>query len=520
MADYDVIVIGGGIGGLAAGGLMARDGRKTLVLEQNKRIGGFCSTFEHRGYRFDLGASIVELADVYERFFRLMGTSLAEEVDLLPLDPIYTYLLADGTEIRYPALTEAVAEEFMKISPRDARSWLAYAEDMRGFIDIAVSTLFFTPVLSFKDLVKMFADNPKVLKYLPLFVNSYQTVMEKYFKDPRILEALCFQANYTGLPPALAPGITAMLPFCEHTGFYYCKGGMIAVPEAIRRIGQKAGMELKTGQRVTKIMVKDKRACGVVLSDGTEITADVVISDISAKTLYMDLIGLSHLGPMARAGVRSLEISVSGLMMYLGLAGRPNLASHHTIASVPVQDLNDLYLKTYAGGRLPKEQLGLISWKTYSDPGLAPNGRHTVVLTICGTYHLDGMDWDEIKKPLTDQYVDYFSQRYIPGMKDQVEVAMLGTPKDYERDLLAPEGGAYTFSQDSTHSTVFRPAAKSKSIDGLYLVGASTHPGGGVPAAIASAVITARLIDGHEWKRWGPARARSCLSESPFFRAG
>jgi len=498
MADYDVIVVGGGVGGLCIGGLTARDGRKTLVLEQNKRIGGFCSTFEHRGYRFDLGASIIELVDVYERFFRLMGTGLAKEVDLIPLDPVYTFKLSDGTEIRYPAIKEAVADEIRKVSSADAAGWSRYAEDMQGFIDIAVSTLFFTPVLTFRDLLGMFADHPKVLKYLPLFMNSYQTVMEKYFKDPRVLEAFCFQANYTGLPPALAPGITAMLPFCEHTGFYYCKGGMIAIPEAIRRIGERAGMEVRTATPVRKVIIDRGRARGVVLADGTQITADVVVSDISAKTLYTDLIGLEHLGPLARAGVKSLEISVSGLMLYLGLTGKPALMTHHTVASAPVEELNDLYLNVYRNGGLPKNQLGLISWKTHSDPSMAPDGRHTVVLTIGGAYHLKGMDWDEIKKPLTEQYVEYFSERYIPGVKELIDVAVLGTPKDYERDLLAPEGGAYTFSQDATHSTVFRPAAKSKSIDGLYLVGASTHPGGGVPAAIASAVIGAELITKYE----------------------
>lgn len=142
MSDYDVIVIGGGVGGLAVGCLTARDGRKTLILEQNERIGGFCSTFDHQGHKFDLGASIVELVAVYEHFFRLMGTSLAREVDLVPLDPLYTYLLTDGTEIRYPALKEAVAEEFKKISPDDAKSWFRYTEDMQGFIEIAVSALF------------------------------------------------------------------------------------------------------------------------------------------------------------------------------------------------------------------------------------------------------------------------------------------------------------------------------------------------------------------------------------------
>ncbi len=495
MADYDVIVVGGGIGGLSISALMAKDGRKTLVLEQNKRIGGFCSTIEHDGFQFDIGTSIIEMVEVYDRFFTLMGTTTAREVDLIALDPVYTYLLKDGTEIRYPAVSAAVAEEFKKLSPDDARSWFRYAEDMKGFIDAAVPTFFFSPMLTFKDLIGMFVKSPRLLKYLPLFATSYQTVMEKYFKDPRILEALCFQANFMGLPPSLAPGIMTMLPYNEHTGFYYCKGGLISVPKAIERLGRSAGMELKTGTLVKKIIIRDKKACGVVLADGTSITADVVVSDISAKTLYTDLIGFEHLGPMARAGVKSLEISASALMMFLGLDAAPPLKSHHTIATVPPEDIDDLYFNILSKGTVVKKQFGLFSWKTISDPSLAPKGYHTLVLTIGGAYR---PDWDEIKGPLTEEYINYFDKTYLPGIKDHVKVAFLGTPKDFEREVMAPQGGIYLFSQDLAHSTIFRPAAKSKSIKQLYLVGCSTHPGGGVPAAMASAVIAADLIKKHE----------------------
>jgi phytoene desaturase len=498
MADYDVIVIGGGIGGLTVGALTAKDGRKTLVLEQNERIGGFCSTFEHQGYHFDVGTSLIEMEDVFDRFFKRMNTTLAKEVDLVPLDPIYTYVLKDGTEVHYPVLKEAMAEEMKKLSPDDAKSWFKYAEDMQGFIDVAIPAFFFSPMLGFGDLIGMFAKNPKLLKYLPLFGKSYQTVLEKYFKDPRVREVLCFQAIYTGLPPALAPGVMSMLPWCERTGFFYCKGGLIAIPKAIERLGKKEGMEIRTGVLVKKVIVKDGRACGVITGDGTEITANVVVSDINAKTLYMDLIGLEHLGPMARSGVKSLEISASALMLFMGLDAAPPLKSHHTVPAVPVEDLNDLYLKYLGNGQLPPKQVGLISWKTLSDPDLAPKGHHTVVLTLCGPYHLAQGDWDKVKGPLAEEYVDYFDRYYMPGIKDHVKVAMLGTPKDFERDLLAPKGGIYMFSQEITHSTLFRPSAKSRSIKGLYLVGSSTHPGGGVPPVIGSAMIGADLIRKYE----------------------
>jgi phytoene desaturase len=498
MADYDVIVIGGGVAGLAVGGLLAKDGRKTLVLEQNERIGGFCSTFEHDGYRFDVGTSIIEMEHVIDQFFKRMGTSLAKEVDLIPIDPVYTYILSDGTELRYPAASKAVAEEFKKLSPEDARNWLTYAEDMKEFFSGVIPAYFYSPMLTFGDMLGMFTKYPQLLKYRSLFSSSYQMVMDKYFKHPSIREALCFQGTFMGMPPTLVPGVFSILPWNEHNDFYYSKGGLIAIPEAILRVSKKAGMEFRNKTLVEKIIVKNKRACGVILADKTAITADVVVSDISARTLYTDLIGLEHLGPLARRGVKSLKNSPSALMFFLGLDAAPPLKSHHTILTATPEEFDLFYDQMNVEKRLPDRQAGLISWKTHSDPGMAPKGHHTVVMTLFGPYHLAGTDWDTIKKPLTEQYVDYFTRTYLPGMKDHVQVAMLGTPRDFERDLLAPEGGIYQLAQDMGHSGVFRPSTKSKSIEGLYLVGASTHPGGGVPTVICSALIGAELIKKYE----------------------
>jgi phytoene desaturase len=501
MADYDVVVIGGGIAGLAVGGLLAKDGRKTLVLEQHERIGGFCSTFEHKGYRFDVGTSIIEMEQIIDQFFKRMGTSLAKEVNLIPIDPVYTYILKDGTQIKYPAASRAVADEFRKLSPADAEGWLRYCEDMGDFFSAVIPAYFYSPMLGLGDMLGMFKKEPKLMKYRSLFSSSYQMVMDNYFKHPAVREMLSFQGTFMGMPPTLVPGVFSILPWNEHNDFYYSKGGLIAVPEAILRVSKKAGMEFRTGALVKKIIVKNKRACGVVLSDQTTITADIVVSDISAKTLYTDLIGLENLGPIVRRGVRSLKNSPSALMFFLGLDTAPPLKSHHTILTATPEEFDLFFHQMIVEKRLPDRQVGLISWKTHSDPGMAPKGHHTIVMTLFGPYHLAGTDWDTLKRSLTEQYVDYFTRKYLPGMKDHVTVAMLGTPRDFERDLLAPEGGIYQLANDMGHSGVFRPSAKSKSIEGLYLVGASTHPGGGLPTVICSSVIAAELINKYEQNR-------------------
>ena len=225
MADYDVIVIGAGLGGLSLGALMAKRGKKTLIVEQSPRVGGYCSTFERDGFRFDLGASIIEIIDVIEGCFTELGTSVFNEVEMVPLEPIYTIKFKDGSEMRYPTSKEETADEFRKISPEDAEGWLKYADYMQGFLDTALTGFFLEPANTLIDMLKMFMKTPKLLSFMPLFNMNYQDVIRKYFKHPKIQEALAFQSNFMGLPPELCPGHMTMLPWAEHTGFYYSKGG-------------------------------------------------------------------------------------------------------------------------------------------------------------------------------------------------------------------------------------------------------------------------------------------------------
>ncbi|PKN33185.1 MAG: hypothetical protein CVU61_14860 [Deltaproteobacteria bacterium HGW-Deltaproteobacteria-19] len=499
MADYDVIVIGAGCGGLSAGALLARQGRRVLVVEQSGIIGGCCSTFEKEGFRFDLGASLIEDAEVINWCFERLGTSLPQEVDLVSCDPVYDVILKDGTRLKYPISSEESAKSIGAVAPGDVKGWHAYAEYMQGFLDAALKGFFVAPANSNADLVRLFRKTPELLRYGPMFVSSYQGVIEKYFKDPRIRESIAFQSFFGGLPPNTCPGYIAMVPWSEHAGIYYSKGGMIGIPRALERCGGKHGMTVRLKTRVDSVIVRNRRALGVVLADGTEITSDLVVSDINAKLLYLEMIGEEHLPWLARVGIKSYEYSMATPMLYLGVDYTPPLEGHHTLITRPMEELNDYWWNVYKKGRFGNEHFGIVSWTSHSDPGLAPEGHHVLVLTLQpGPYRLRGTGWDDCKSALTEQIIRYMSDRYIPGLADHVKVAELSTPLDFERRLLSPEGAIYALRQDLTSGVAFRPAAKSKSIKGLYLVGASTHPGGGVPTTIASGMIAADLIQKYE----------------------
>ena len=498
MADYDVIVIGAGLGGLTAGALLAKQGRRTLVLEQGKNIGGCCSTYERAGYRFDVGATILEILRPFELAFEKLGTSFEKEVELEPCDPVYGIIFEDGSRLTYPSSIEAKAEIISRISPEDGKAWLEYARYVGDFMRTAVEGFFLSPVNTMSDMVKVMLKDPHLLKFLPLFNRSFEEVMRGYFKDGRVLDSLSYPGKFCGQPPALAPGIFAFLSYAEHEGVFFPRGGMIALPEAMRRCGERFGMELRLGQRVDRVLVSGRRARGVVLADGTEITAPVVVSNINAKTLYLEKIGEEHLPWLARYGIRSYRLSASAPMINVGLDYRPPLEAHHNIVTVSMDKSNAYWFGGMKQGKLPEGAHCLVCFPTFSDAGMAPEGRHVLNIVLSGPYHVKEIDWDRDKKAYGERQLEKLSERAIPGLADHVEVMDVLTPRDYERWLLTPEGAILGLDMDVPSSAVFRPAARSKSIEGLYLAGASTHPGGGLPSVVASGIIAADLVERHE----------------------
>lgn len=494
MSDYDVIVIGAGLGGLSSGALLAHQGRKVLVLEQSDRVGGCCSSFEKNGYTFDVGASIVEIIQPIEKVFNQLGTTLQKELDLISCDPIMSFIFEDGERITYPLSAEKTGEMISRISPEDGRRWKEFSAFSQELMDVTLDTFFCEPASTMQDMAKLIKKNPKFLKFLPVFMTSYQSVLEKYFKNDTVMKTMAYESLYFGLPPCIVPGPYAMVPYTEHVGIYYPKGGMIQIPLALQRLGEQKGMQVLLSSHVNKVLVENGKVIGVRLADGSEITCDKVVSNINAKTLYLKLIGEEYLSPLVVRGLKSYDYSISVPMVYAALDYEPPLDAHHSIFAISAEDLNNHYYKYIKGGRLAKKNFGLVCWSTHTDPSLAPKGHHLLNIIPEGGYYLRDTDWDSEKPSFIERTIENLSKNGIPGLKDHVVYSDCATPLDFERHLMLPEGAIYCLQQDLPAQAVFRPSAKSKSISGLYLSGSSTHPGGGVPTTIASGWIASKLI--------------------------
>lgn len=496
MPDYDAIIIGAGLGGLTTGSLLSKNGMKVLVLEQNNVIGGCCSTFENQGYKFDVGASIVELVRPLEIVFERMGKNIKDYLDLVPCDPIYSFITPEGKRFTMPTSLEGTREVIKKMAPEDYESWVKFEEFGMWLLHYAMEAMLCADMNTFGAAMKIVAKYPKLYKILPYFVQNHEMCVRKAFTNKDMLASVSFQSFFAGCPPYLGSGIFGMIALSEHLGIYYPKGGMISIPAAIMRTGQEYGLKVELNKKVDKIIVKDKTAKGVVLSDGTEITADIVVSNINGKVTYLKLIGPEILPRWANIAVSSYQKSMPCPMIYVGLDAKPNLNAHHTIVTGTLEKMNSIWDDYYMKGLIPQNAMSLICWPTEADPTLAPEGHH-VLNWICNApapYAPIGENWDRCKDWYKEQGLKELEKYVLPDARKHVTVMDVSTPLDFERRLLHPEGGIYGLFSDITSLAMFRMSNKSRVIKNLYLAGASTHFGGGVPTSVASGVVTADKI--------------------------
>ena len=501
MLDYDVVVIGGGVGGLSTAALCQKAGMKTLVLEQSERIGGCCSTYETEGFHFDVGASVVEMPGAFEELFKRLGLPREKYVPFVPVDPIYDFRdNSRGVQFSYPASIEETAEVIARFSPEDARSFMAFAKKFTPIISGLVDNFFYLPCASFLDSLKLVVNYPRMLQVLPMFVTTHQKVVARYFKNEDVRASMAFQSFYGGLPPDLCAGLYAIIGLLEHEGIFYPPGGMIRIPAGIQRAFEDLGGETRFNARVVRVMVEDRRALGVELWDGSEIRARNVVGAINAKKLYMELIGREHLPWHVWRGIDSMVLSMPCPMIYLGVDYEPPLNAHHTLNLTSAKVMNDYWSEYYLKGKLYKvegrlEVMGLVSWASKIDPSLAPAGKHVITHMGLAPYNLAGNDWDRYKERYVDEAIATMERTLIPDLSKHVVYRDMATPKDLERMLLHPGGAVYGIQTDISHMAVFRPANRSKAIRNLYLAGASTHPGGGIPGVLAGGIITGGLIE-------------------------
>lgn len=480
-----VAVIGGGVGGLAVAIRLAVAGHRVTVVERNERVGGKLATFERDGFTFDVGPSLLTMPHLFDDLFRLTGTSLADEVELVRLDPQFHYAWRDGSRLVVRDVGEETAREFEAFSAGAGAAWREFDAHGREIWDTAERTFFAGPMSNPVDLVKRM-DSPKDL----LAVDPLRTLRQSArdsFDHPLLRQWACRYATYSGSLPGRAPATLACIPHVEaRYGCWYAMGGLGALRDALERVAVGAGVDVRTGVDVVAVTRTPDRVTGLALADDTFVDASIVVANADARHLYSDLL------PDDRAlrTVRRAERSTSGFALCLGARGRTEFADgsgvgHHNVwfSDDSMQEFREI-----GAGRLASDPTIYGCVSSVTDPSQAPDGDENWFLLVNTP---PGIEID------TEEYRDLVLDRLAShgvDLRRRMRFCAHLAPADIERLYRSPGGAIYGSSSNGWRAAFARPGNRG-AIDGLYLVGGSSHPGGGLPLVVTSARIVADVID-------------------------
>jgi phytoene desaturase len=496
-----VVVIGAGLGGLAAAARLATAGHAVTVLEQAPRVGGKLGWFARDGHGFDTGPSLLTLPQVFEDLFAATGDPLDRVLDLQRLDPAVNYRFADGTTTAMPGRLDAIPARLDDdLGAGTGAQWAALLTRAEAMWRATEQPFLRSPLAGAATLARLALQAADLRTVAP--GRTLRGLGRHYLTDPRLRMLLDRYATYSGSDPRRAPAALLTVPWAEQAfGSWYVRGGLRRLPEAVADRAVERGAVVRTGAVVTEVLVEGGRAAGVRLADGERLPADVVVCNADAAALYGRLLPPQAPVRRARTALRRGTPSSSGVVLLLALRGRTRGLAHHTVL-FPAD--HDAEFDALFGGRGrrrngPKRPVEdpTVYVSAPDDPVTRPDqdSESWFVLVNAPRHEPDGgLDW--AAPGLADSYADrVLATMAARGLdvRDRVRWRVVRTPADLERETASPGGSIYGTSSNGARAAFLRPR-NAAPLPGLFLVGGSAHPGGGLPLVTLSAEIVAGLV--------------------------
>jgi phytoene desaturase len=486
-----VAVIGAGPGGLAAAMLLAASGARVTLFEKDEVPGGRTRTLEAEGgYRFDLGPTFFLYPRILAEIFAACGTRLEDEVELIRLDPQYR-LVFEGSGATLDATPDVarMEAEVARLCPGDARGLRPFLEENRRKLE-AFRPALERPFLSARNMLR-----PDIVKSLALLRphRSVDRDLARFFRDPRVRLAFSFQTKYLGMSPFRCPSMFTILSFLEYEhGVFHPRGGCGAVSEAMARVAERQGVEVRYGTPVDRIAFAGRRAIGVEAEGGAHHAADAVVVNADFAHAVPRLIPDALRRAWKDRRIERARYSCSTFMLYLGVEGTfPGLA-HHTVV------LSEDYLRNIRQierGEVPDRPSFYLQHAAATDATMAPPGHSSLYLLVPVPNLRCGADWEREAPRFRRLALDRL--RAAPGMEDieaRIRTERVITPRHWRDDLAVGYGATFNLAHDFGQMLSFRPRNRFQGLEGVYLVGGGTHPGSGLPVIYEGARISASLL--------------------------
>ncbi len=482
------VVIGSGFGGLAAAVRLGARGYRVTVLEKLDAPGGRAYVYRQDGFTFDAGPTIVTAPFLFEELWDLCGKRLADDVELRPVTPFYRIRFDDGTSFEYTGDADAMRAEVAKLAPADVAGYDRFMLASEAIFRVGFEQLGHVPFGSWTDMARIAPDLVRL--------GGYRTVyglVSKYVSDPRVRTVLSFHPLLIGGNPFAATSIYTLIAFLEREwGVHFAMGGTGELVRGLVGLIRGQGGIVRCDAEVGEITVADRAATGVRLASGEEIPADIVVSNADSAWTYRYLLAPEHRRRWTDRRIERARYSMSLFVWYFGTKRQYTDVPHHMILLGP--RYRELLADIFERKVLPEDFSLYLHRPTATDPSLAPPGCDAFYVLSPVPHLGSGTDWTETAERYRRSVSRYLSESVLPGLEEVVVTSRMLTPQDFQDRLNSFRGAGFGLEPVLTQSAWFRPHNRSEEIDRLYLVGAGTHPGAGLPGVLSSARVLDSVV--------------------------
>ncbi len=482
------VVIGSGFGGLAAAIRLGARGYRVTVVDRLDKPGGRAYVHRLNGHVFDAGPTVVTAPFLFEELWTLCGKRMEDDIDLRPVTPFYRIRFDDGQTFDYTGDAAAMRSEVARLAPGDVEGYERFLTMSEEIFKVGFEQLAHVPFSRWTDMARILPDMVKL--------QSYRTVyglVSKYVKDERLRQVLSFHPLLVGGNPFSTTSIYTLIAFLERRwGVHFPIGGTGALVNGLVGLIEGQGGSVRLSTEVKQILVENGRACGVLLGGGERLEADVVVSNADSAWTYRYLVPSEARHRWTDRKIERANYSMGLFVWYFGTKVQYPDVAHHTILLGPRYKglLEDIFVRHV----LADDFSLYLHRPTATDPALAPPGRDSFYVLSPVPNLQSGTDWRSEVERYRKSVERYLERSVLPGLSGNITESLTMDPQDFQDRLLSFRGAAFGIEPVLTQSAFFRPHNESEDIERLYLVGAGTHPGAGLPGVLSSARVLDRVV--------------------------
>jgi phytoene desaturase len=491
-AQRPAIVIGAGFGGLALAIRLQSAGHPTTLLEKRDKPGGRAYVYEDKGFTFDAGPTVITDPGCLEELFALSGRKLSDYVEMLPITPFYQLRWEDGAVFDYVNDQAELTKQIAKFAQQDVEGYAKFLAYSEALLEEGYVKLGHVPFPDFRSMLRV---APQLVK-----LQSYRSVYSKvaqFISDDHLRQAFSFHSLLVGGNPFSTSAIYALIHALERKwGVWFPRGGTGAlIDKGLVKLFTDLGGTIRLNAEVDRIDTVNGKVSAVVTKDGQRHNAAIVASNADVVHTYKHLLRDEPRAKSTARGLARKRYSMSLFVIYFGLKRQHPDMKHHIVMFGP--RYRELIGEIFGAATLPDDFSLYLHAPSVTDPSLAPPGcsAYYVLSPVPHLGHAD-IDWEVEGPKYRDKILKYLEDRIIPGLTSDLVTCRIFTPADFRDELNAHVGSAFSLEPILTQSAYFRAHNADKKIEGLYLVGAGTHPGAGIPGVVGSAKATARIILG------------------------